>query len=299
MTLVGFVVDWTWIWWLYKLPIIDDDEYWEYGALQVPLETPLYAILWMIDKGKKDEMDESDNVILRSLWWEDNTTFLLPISTIFIRELKDFMIRMDIQPRFVQLIDIIVVDIPESYGLLLSRDLSEKLNGYFITYWDHLWFPLKGHIDMLRIDREIYLKHTLIDLESFNEPSSTYFPMVGNYSCNYDFENFSPLSSDVPLTQKSKMTFQVNLMEEAEESILCQESLLETIEKVYEDEKITRPEEVVKFHSQVWTLYFDGSKSQGSGARCVLIDPKGKRNFLSFILEFECTNNTAEYEALV
>ena len=38
---------------------------------------------------------------------------------------------------------------------------------------------------------------------------------------------------------------------------------------------------------------------EGSGVGCVLIDPKKNKNFLSCILEFECTNNTAEYEALV
>jgi hypothetical protein len=82
MTFVGFVVDWTGIWWLYKLPIIDDDEDWEDGALLVPPEPPLDAILWMIDEGKKDELDESDKVLLRALCWADNTTFLLPISSI-------------------------------------------------------------------------------------------------------------------------------------------------------------------------------------------------------------------------
>jgi hypothetical protein len=82
MTLVGFVVDWTRIWWLYKLPITDDDEYWEDGALPVPPEPPLDAILWMIDKGKIDELDESDKVLLRALCCADNTMFLLPISTI-------------------------------------------------------------------------------------------------------------------------------------------------------------------------------------------------------------------------
>jgi ribonuclease HI len=47
-------------------------------------------------------------------------------------------------------------------------------------------------------------------------------------------------------------------------------------------------------------LYFDGSKSQeGSEEKCILIDPKGKQNFPSCRLEFECTNNTTEYEALV
>jgi hypothetical protein len=87
-----------------------------------------------------------------------------------IRELKDVMIIMDTHPKFVQVIDIIVVDIPEAYGLLLSRDCSEKLNRYFSTDWAHLWFPLKGHTNMVRIDRERYLKHTVTDLETPNDP---------------------------------------------------------------------------------------------------------------------------------
>ena len=46
--------------------------------------------------------------------------------------------------------------------------------------------------------------------------------------------------------------------------------------------------------------FFYGSKTlEGSGAGCVLIDPKKNKRFLSCRLEFECTNNTAEYEALV
>jgi hypothetical protein len=48
-------------------------------------------------------------------------------------ELRDVMIRIVTHPKFVQVIDIIVVDIPEAYGLLLSQDWYEKLNGNIIT----------------------------------------------------------------------------------------------------------------------------------------------------------------------
>jgi hypothetical protein len=48
----------------------------------VPPEPPLDVILWMIDEGKKDELDESDKVLLREFCWVDNTRFLLPISEI-------------------------------------------------------------------------------------------------------------------------------------------------------------------------------------------------------------------------
>jgi ribonuclease HI len=52
--------------------------------------------------------------------------------------------------------------------------------------------------------------------------------------------------------------------------------------------------------NQIWSLYFDGSKSkEGAGAGCVLIDPAGNKILIACRLEFECTNNTAEYEALL
>ena len=67
----------------------------------------------------------------------------------FMGELKDVMIRIATHPKFVQVIDIIVVDILESYGLLLSRDWSEKLKNYFSIDWAHLWLPLKGYKNMI------------------------------------------------------------------------------------------------------------------------------------------------------
>jgi hypothetical protein len=164
------------------------------------------------------------------------------------------MIRMVTHLKFVQVIDIIVVDILEYYGLLLSRHWSKKLNGYFSTDWAHLCFPLKGHVNMIRIDRERYLKHTVTNLVSLNEPSSTYFPVLGNYSCYFDFGNFSPLSYDVPLSQNSEMTFQENVPTVVEETLFCQEPLLETIDQIGGEEEVSRKGEVDGFHSQVWTL---------------------------------------------
>ena len=50
----------------------------------------------------------------------------------------------------------------------------------------------------------------------------------------------------------------------------------------------------------IWTLFYDGSRSKdGEGAGCVLIDPNGTKTMIACRLEFECTNNIAEYEALV
>lgn len=46
-------------------------------------------------------------------------------------ELKDVLIHLDLNSKVHHTIDIIVVDIPEAYGQVLSRDWSAKLNGYF------------------------------------------------------------------------------------------------------------------------------------------------------------------------
>ncbi|KAH9331902.1 hypothetical protein KI387_004010, partial [Taxus chinensis] len=48
------------------------------------------------------------------------------------------------------------------------------------------------------------------------------------------------------------------------------------------------------------TLFFDGTKCQrGGGAGIVLIPLDTEAMPLSFRLNFPCTNNTAEYKALV
>ena len=50
----------------------------------------------------------------------------------------------------------------------------------------------------------------------------------------------------------------------------------------------------------MWTLYYDGSKTHdGAGAGCILLDPHKNKFLISCRLEFQCTNNTAEYEALI
>jgi ribonuclease HI len=50
----------------------------------------------------------------------------------------------------------------------------------------------------------------------------------------------------------------------------------------------------------IWTLEFDGSHSSfGSGAGVVLTAPSGEVFYHSYRLEFRCTKNVVEYEALI
>ncbi|XP_050374551.1 uncharacterized protein LOC126792105 [Argentina anserina] len=58
---------------------------------------------------------------------------------------------------------------------------------------------------------------------------------------------------------------------------------------------------IVSFvHTQPWVLYFDGSNTDHlSGAGVALVSPSGARHCYSFQLERKCTNNQAEYEAII
>ena len=82
---------------------------------------------------------------------------------------------------------IVVVDIPEAYGLVLSRDWSAKLNGYFASNWSHLWFPHKGNPNQIKVLREPHMKHNVIQLEGKNEPVNS---MLGNYFIELEPRNY-------------------------------------------------------------------------------------------------------------
>jgi len=57
---------------------------------------------------------------------------------------------------------------------------------------------------------------------------------------------------------------------------------------------------VALVENKIWTLFFDGYKClQGDGSSIVLVYPEGGMILMAYKLHFECTNNMAEYEALV
>ena len=84
-------------------------------------------------------------------------------------ELKDALIRLSSDSKVHQTIDIIIVDILDAYGMILTRDWSTKLNSYFAIDWSHLWLPYKGQSNKIEVERERYMKHMVIDLNDPNE----------------------------------------------------------------------------------------------------------------------------------
>lgn len=58
--------------------------------------------------------------------------------------------------------------------------------------------------------------------------------------------------------------------------------------------------EVMRLTTTPWQMYFDGSSTQGgAGAGLVFFSPNGLVSHHSYRQHFPCTNNVAEYEALL
>ena len=98
-----------------------------------------------------------------------------------VGELKNVLIQLAANERVCQYIYIMVFDIPEDYGLILSRDWSENLNGYFATEWSHLWLPYKGCQNQIKVLREPHMKYNVTQLQGKNELVNFLHSVLGNY----------------------------------------------------------------------------------------------------------------------
>ena len=101
--------------------------------------------------------------------------------------MEDVLIRLSTDERVCQYIDIVVVDIPDAYGLVLSRDWSARLDGYFASDWSHLWFPHKGSPNKIKVLREPQMKNNVTQLEGKNEPVNS---VLGNYFIELEPGNY-------------------------------------------------------------------------------------------------------------
>ena len=72
--------------------------------------------------------------------------------------LKDVHIQLTIEPKIQDIIDTHVVDILEMYRMLLSREWTKCLRGWFSTNFTQLSLPWKGLNNQIKIDVEPKLK---------------------------------------------------------------------------------------------------------------------------------------------
>jgi len=178
--------------------------------------------------------------------------------------------------------------------MLLSRDWSTNLNGYFSTDWSHLLLPQKGKGDMLRVDQERYMKYVVTELNDPSEPIMFTNSILGNYS-------FNICAMETYFGEFHTETIEETATNTQLEALPC--SPTDELSCIIIDDRTNFVESSsidVTLDSIFWTLYFDGYNCiEGVGARSILIEPQGNQHLMDNRLEFVCTNNTAEYEGLL
>jgi ribonuclease HI len=165
--------------------------------------------------------------------------------------IKGLQVYLKAFPNIMIEMDIVVIDVPDLWGMLLNRKAAADLGGSIQMDLSYATIPTPDG-GTFKLDREVYRK---VHVEN---------PKVPIDELVYDEEglgNYAILSNSiVPLEDKVK------------------------------DNELDK----------VWYMHFDGAFSRlGKGAGIVLQAPNGKVSKFAYRLEFDATNNVAEYEALL
>jgi hypothetical protein len=165
------------------------------------------------------------------------------------------------------LMDVVIVDIPPKYGLLLSRSWGVNMGGSLQLDMDFSTIPVFGG-KFTRLYRETRLAYTVSDLQNPNN-----FPI---YITDQDLGNCI-------------LSFDDNL------GGCTEENDIEHEESGYMTEDMC--------NTDIWKMFFDGDSScEGAGAGAIFVAPEGKFVVpFSYRLQWDIdyTNNICEYEALV
>lgn len=125
------------------------------------------------------------------------------------------------------------------------------------------------------------MEHMVIKLKYPNEPIMFINTILGNYCFDTFLRDF--LAEESPVQDNTVL-----------------ELLFYTHEPAPKDERKEISEPKLGKKEDFWTLHFNGYKTkEGVGVGCVLIDPEKNKTLIACRLEFDCTNNIIEYEALI
>jgi hypothetical protein len=165
--------------------------------------------------------------------------------------IKGLQVYLAVCPDIMIEMDIVVIDTPDVWGMLLNRKAVADLGGSLQMDLSYATLPTSDG-GTFKLTREVYRKYHVEDPKNPKNELKYDDEGLGNYAI---FSN-----SIVPLEDK------------------VQENELD----------------------KVWYMNFDGDFSRvGKGVGIVLQAPNGKVSKFAYRLEFDATNNVAEYEALL
>jgi hypothetical protein len=175
--------------------------------------------------------------------------------------IKDLVVSLFQLPMKSVVMDIVVADVPPKFGMLLSRSWIKKLGEHY------RWISHMPPFQSLEGNKGGYI-------EKLSWPTLSVMKQT------------PPITPSLHLTPIWGLVYCSSLM------------LLKTLSKSESKPSLDYP--ISPPTPSVWKMFFDGaSSSEGAGAGVVFISPCQEAISLSYKLEFEITNNVAEYEALV
>jgi ribonuclease HI len=174
--------------------------------------------------------------------------------------IKDLVVSLFQLPMKSVVMDIVVSDVPPKFGMLLSRSWIKNLAGTLQMDLTYSTIPEFGG------ERRILYREAQLAYIVSDEEDPTNHPI---FALETDLGSSLLHLTDTP------------------------EAPLEFRKQPISYPKIPPPTIFV------WNMFFDGaSSSEGAGARVVFVSPCQETISISYKLEFETTNNVAEYEAL-
>jgi ribonuclease HI len=175
--------------------------------------------------------------------------------------IKDLAVSLFQLPMKSVVMDIVVVDVPPKFGMLLSRSWIKKLGGTLQMDLTYATIPVFGG-EHKRLYREAQRAYIVSD-----EANPTNHPI---FALDTDLG-----SSLLQITDAPEAPFQIR-------------------KQPLFDHGTPPP------NTSIWKMFFNrASSSEGAGAGVLFMSPSQEAISLSYKLEFETTNNVAEYEALV
>jgi ribonuclease HI len=190
--------------------------------------------------------------------------------------IKDLCITLAQIPAKSMVMDIVVADIPPKYGMLLSRSWGAKLKGTLQLDMSYATIPVFGQ--QRRLYRETLMKYMVSSQE---KPHN--YPL---YSAHSDLDSFILYNDGDVEEQIAQLEDDTHDSKESK-----------TIMEARKVEMVEREELPADF----WSMDFDGAVSkEGVGAGVWLHNHRSRYSENhSYKLNFQCTNNVAEYEALM
>jgi ribonuclease HI len=184
--------------------------------------------------------------------------------------IKDLVVSLAQIPAKNMVMDVVVVDIPPKFGMLLSRSWAAKLKGTLQMDMSYATIPVFGQDR--RLYREVFLKYMVSNKsQPNNHPIYSVETELGS-SIFFNDLCFEEKGPEIDMADKDRSDQQIEKFSEQQDSA----------------------------ENEMWSMRFDGAVSrEGAGAGVWINPPDWLQNCALISLAFDCTNNMAEYEALV